>query len=245
METQGQVELLAFGAHPDDVELGAGGTLVAWVAGGGSATLVDLTAGERGTRGTPELRRQEARMAAQTLGVQRVTLALPDAGLDADSPQQRLEVVRLLRQLRPQLLLLPHPADPHPDHRQASLLVQAAAFLAGVRNFEPQAGEPHRPPLLLAYPGPRQAGEPTLVVDVTAYYQRKQAVLACYRSQFAPQAGPPTHLASGFFLEAIEGRDRAFGNLIGVPFGEGFFALGPLSGGPLGAFLARVTCASV
>lgn len=191
-----------------------------------------------------ERRRREAEAAANALGVFRLNLELPDAALVASSAEQRAAVVRLLRSLRPSFLLLPDPKDPHPDHREAGLLLQAAAFLAGVRGFAPELGEPHRPLLSLAYPGPRQLGEPTVVVDVTAAYDRKREALSCYQSQFGPEEGHPTHLASGFFLQAIEGRDRAYGNLVGVTFGEGFFALGPLSAQALCLFLQGVGCAS-
>ncbi|MCX7896185.1 MAG: hypothetical protein N2447_09600, partial [Thermoanaerobaculum sp.] len=169
---------------------------------------------------------------------------LPDTGLQACSARQRRAVVALLRQLRPAFLLIPHPADPHPDHREASLLLQGVAFLAAVKGFAPEVGEPHRPQLILAYPGPRQLGEPPLVVEVTASYARKLEALACYDSQFAPSAGPPTHLASGYFLPAVEGRDRAYGNLIGAERGEGFFPLSPINASALRGFLARVVCAS-
>ncbi len=239
-----QAQLVAFAAHPDDAELACAGTLAAFAHHGGTAAIVDLTCGERASRGTAHLRRQEAEAAAQALGVMRFTLELPDAGLVATSWEQRTAVVRLLRSLKPAFLLMPHPGDPHPDHRQASFLLQAAAFLAGVGGFSPELGAPHRPQLILAYPGPRQLAEPTLVVNVTEHYAQKRAALSCYRSQFAPEGGPPTHLASGFFLHAIEGRDRAYGNLVGVPLGEGFFALGPLSAMALGAFLKGVGCAS-
>uniref|UniRef100_A0A7V1ZHG6 Bacillithiol biosynthesis deacetylase BshB1 n=1 Tax=Thermoanaerobaculum aquaticum TaxID=1312852 RepID=A0A7V1ZHG6_9BACT len=241
---EGHAELVVFAAHPDDAELACAGTLAAFVHGGGRAAIVDLTGGERASRGTVELRRQEAEAAARVLGASRFCLELPDAGLSGSSGEQRAAVVKALRALKPAFVLLPHPHDPHPDHREAGVLVQAAAFLAGVRGFLPELGEPHRPRLLLAYPGPRQAGEPTVVVEVTPYYPQKRQALACYRSQFAPGEGHPTQLASGFFLEAMEGRDRAFGNLIGVPWAEGFFALGPLSGKALGAFLKGVLCAS-
>lgn len=237
-------DLVAFAAHPDDAELGCGATLAAFVAQGRKVAIVDLTRGERASRGTAETRWQEGEAAARLLGVSRLCLELPDAHLDASSPNQRTAVVGVLRKLAPRFVLLPHAADPHPDHREASLLVQAAVFLAGVSGFLPELGTPHRPHLVLAYPGPRQLGDPTLVLDVTAHYPRKRQALACYGSQFAAREGPPTHLASGYFLEAIEGRDRAYGNLVGVPFAEGFFALGPLSATTLAEFLQGVACAS-
>lgn len=235
--------VLAFAAHPDDAELGCGATLAAFAASGGQAVIVDLTGGERASRGSREERWAEAQEAAKALGVERLGLELPDTGLDAASDAQRRAVVHAIRTFKPAFVLLPHPDDPHPDHRQASFLVQAAVFLAGVHSFAPELGAAHRPALTLAYPGPRQVEKPTLVVDVTSCYGRKQQALAAYRSQFGAH-GVPTHLASGFFLAAIEGRDRACGNTVGVEFGEGLFTLGPVSGTALAAFLAEVSCAS-
>ncbi len=235
--------VLAFAAHPDDAELGCGATLAAFAASGGQAVIVDLTGGERASRGTKEERWAEAQEAAKALGVERLGLELPDTALDAASDVQRRAVVQAIRTFKPAFVLLPHPDDPHPDHRQASLLVQAATFLAGVHGFARDLGAAFRPALLLAYPGPRQVGEPTVVVDVSASYGKKRHALAAYRSQFG--AGETaTHLASGYFLAAIEGRDRAYGNTVGVEFGEGLFALGPVSGEALAAFLAEVSCAS-
>lgn len=237
------VHLLAFGAHPDDVELGCGGVLAAFVAGGGKAAIVDLTAGESATLGAPAQRWQEALQAASCLGAQRYTLRLPDTKLDANSYQQRSQVVRILRELKPSFLFLPHPGDPHPDHREASFLVQAAAFLAGVGGYGKKLGIAQRPGLLLAYPGPRQALEPHLVVDVSHHYEEKRKALACYASQFTSGGEVRTQLASGFFLAAMEGRDRAFGNLVGCQFGEGLFFLGPVNGATLQAFLSKLPCA--
>jgi bacillithiol biosynthesis deacetylase BshB1 len=230
-------ELLAIAAHPDDAELGCGGTLAAF-ARAGSAAILDLTQGERASRGTPELRWEEALEAARALGVARGCLGLPDTALAGTDPAQREALVAALRQLRPQFLLLPHPEDPHPDHRQAHQLARAAVFLAGVAGYG--TGGAWRPRVVLAYPGPRQLFEPQVVVDVSPVYNRKRSALACFRSQFAPGKGEPTHLASGFFLQAVEGRDRAWGNTVGVAFGEGFSLVGPQSATALGAFFGRL-----
>jgi len=223
-------DVLGVGAHPDDVELGCGGTLALVAAGGLRVGIVDVSAGELGTRADVELRAREAEGAAHALGVSwRSCLGLPDGALDANDPLQQEQMVRAMRSAAPRVVLLPHPDDPHPDHHQVHALVVRASFVAGLTRFRPELGPPHRPRLLLGYPGPRQLLQPTLVVDISAHIGSKRAALSAHSSQFEPGAGAPTHLASGHFLAAIEGRDRACGNLIGCEFGEGLTAIGPLA----------------
>ena len=223
----GACDVLAVGAHPDDVELGCGGLLARLAAAGKAVGIVDLTAGELATRGSPSQRAGEAGAAAGAIGAAwRHGLDLGDGNLAAVSPASLVEVIR---NAHPRVLLGPHPADPHPDHGAAAALVARAAFLAGVAKAHPGSAPPHRPRLTLLYAGPRQLFAPGLVVDVTAAYPAKRAALACFASQFGG-AGPSTHLASGFFLAAIEGRDRAWGNLVGVELAEGFVGAGVLAG---------------
>jgi bacillithiol biosynthesis deacetylase BshB1 len=221
--------VLAVGAHPDDVELGCGGLLARLAASGRSVGIVDLTAGELGTRGDVGERSGEAVAAAAVLGAAwRACLGLPDGGLHGDDEGQLAAIVEALRAGRPRVVLLPDGDDPHPDHGAAFRLVVQACTWSGVRRWHPEAGDPHRPRLLLTYPGPRQALEPDLVVDVSASHAAKREACAAHRSQFDPAAGPPTHLASGHFLAAVDGRDRAAGNLVGVEYGEGYGAVGAL-----------------
>lgn len=225
----GRCQVLAIGAHPDDVELGCGGVLARVAAAGKTVGVLDLTAGELGTRGDVAVRRAEAAAAAAALGVGwRECLALPDGGLGAEDPEQLAAVVSVLRAAAPRAVLLPDGGDPHPDHRAAAALVARACTWSGVRSWRPACGPPHRPRLLLAYPGPRQLPPPFVAVDVTAWHAAKRAACAAHRSQFDPGAGPPTHLASGHFLAAVEGRDRTVGNAIGVEFAEGFAVPGPV-----------------
>jgi bacillithiol biosynthesis deacetylase BshB1 len=225
-------EVLALGAHPDDVELGCGATLARLAAAGRTVGILDLTAGELATRGSVEQRAAEAAAAAVALGVAwRSCLGLPDGGLDAGDGEQAEALVHALRTARPRALLLPHRDDPHPDHPAAAALARRAAFLAGVARCLPSAGTPHRPALLLEYPGPRQLFAPVLVIDVSAHYDAKRRALAAHGSQFDAGGGLPTHLASGHYLAAVEGRDRACGNGVGCEFGEGFTAPGPLPAG--------------
>jgi bacillithiol biosynthesis deacetylase BshB1 len=233
-------DVLAVGAHPDDVELGCGGTLARLVASGRRVGIADLTAGETATRGTPELRAREAEGAAVALGVAwRACLGLPDTALAVTVEEQVVAVGRLLRGAAPRAVLLPHPEDPHPDHAAAAALVVRAAFLAGVARWHPETGAPHRPRLLLAYQGPRQLLRPDLVVDVTASYGAKRAALAAHASQFAPGAGAATHLASGYYLAAVEGRDRAAGNTAGCELGEAFTTIAALPADELAWLLER------
>jgi N-acetylglucosamine malate deacetylase 1 len=228
-------DVLAIGAHPDDVELGCGATIARLAAAGRRVGILDLTAGEVATRGDPDTRTREALSAARALGAAwRACLALPDGGLAAGDRAQLTAVVAALRTAMPRALLVQHPGDPHPDHQAGASLVQAATFLAGVMRWEPEAGAPSRPRLALSFPGPRQLLEPTLVVDVTGQYHAKRAALGCYRSQLDPSWRPPqrsgtftTQLSTSYFLAAIEGRDRAAGNAIACEFGEGFTTAEP------------------
>ena len=227
-------DVLAVGAHPDDVELGCGASLARLAASGRTVGILDLTAGELATRGSAEQRAAEAAVAATALGAAwRSCLGLPDGGLDAGDGEQAGVLVRALRTARPRAVLLPHRDDPHPDHPAAAALARRAAFLAGVARCLPSAGTPHRPSLLLEYTGPRQLFAPLLVIDVSAHYDAKRRALAAYASQFDAGDGPLTHLASGHYLAAVEGRDRAFGNGVGCELGEGFTAAGPLPAGEI------------
>jgi bacillithiol biosynthesis deacetylase BshB1 len=234
-------DVLAVGAHPDDVELGCGGTLARLGARGARVGILDLSVGELATRGDVEARQREAEAAGCALGVAwRTSLGLPDGGLTADDPAQVSALVGALRKATPRALLVPHPGDPHPDHGAAAELVLRANVFANLARFRPELGRPHRTRLLLAYPGPRQLFDPTVVVDITAHADAKRKALAAHASQFEPSGGAPTHLASGHFLAAIEGRDRACGNAIGCELGEGFAGFGSLPADEI-AWLLRGT----
>ena len=232
-------DVLAVGAHPDDVELGCGGTIACLAGAGHAVGMVDLTAGELGTRGDVETRRREAEAAAAALGAAwRRCLGLPDGRLAADDPDQLASLVAILREATPRAVLGPDAGDAHPDHAATAALLGRATFLAGVAKFRPDLGPPARPRLALAYLGPRQLVTPTIVVDVSEAYARKRAALAVHASQFDPAGGAATHLASGHFLAAIDGRDRAAGNTVGVEHGEAFTAIGPLPAAELAWLLA-------
>jgi len=221
------VDVLAVGAHPDDVEVGCGGVLALCTRAGMRVAIADLTRGELGTRGTPSLRADEARRAGEVLGVQlRVGLDLPDGGVGTD-PEHREAVVGLLRDLRPRLVLAPyHLDDRHPDHAAAGRLVRDACFLAGLAQWG--EGIPYRPARVHHYML-HAVFEPTFVVDVTPVWEQRTAAIAAFASQFAAAPGDRrTPIDGGGFLELLAARARVFGGMIGTARGEPFSCTGPL-----------------
>jgi bacillithiol biosynthesis deacetylase BshB1 len=212
------LDLLAFGPHPDDVELFCGGLLADAARRGHRAGVVDLTRGEMASRGTPETRAAETEAASRELGLaHRENLGLPDAGVRVDDASVAL-VVEALRRLRPEIVVAPYWSERHPDHEAASALVTRALFLAGLRKFG--EGEPHAPRQVLYYPM-RHLAEPSFVVDTTGVHARKMAAVRCYGSQVLAQAGAPaTLVGSALSLSSLEARDAFYGAQIGVAFGE-------------------------
>ena len=216
------VDVLAIGAHPDDVELGCGGTLVSLAARGRSFGILDLTRGESGTRGTPEIRAAEAAAAARVLGARfRQSLDLGDGGLRSDRDAE-LQVIEVVRRARPKLVIAPFPADRHPDHVRASRLATEASFYAGLRALK-QGGEAHRPQAVVTYAS-SYTQQPSFFVDVTDAFETKMKAIRCFASQFYDPASsePETILSHKSFLDAIEARARACGRLINVLYAEAF-----------------------
>lgn len=216
-------------AHPDDAELVMGGTLALAAAAGRRIALVDLTRGESGSRGTPEIRAREASEAARLLGAaQRETLGLPDSGLQV-VPEHKDAVVAALRRLRPRVVITQHWEQRHPDHAATSRLVQDAAFLAGLRNYRPDLGAAFRPRKLIyaVTLTETQEAPPTFVVDVTAVWETKMSAVAAYVSQFVPRPGDPASPLDRY-RETIELSARRHGERVGVRFGEGFVTREPL-----------------
>lgn len=221
------VDLLAIAAHPDDVELTCGGTLVKMKARGYTFGIVDLTRGEMGTRGTPEIRGAEAARAAQILGAEfRETLDLGDGGLRLGR-EEELAVIEVIRREKPRLILTPYPEDRHPDHGRAGQLVTDAAFYAGLRKLE-TAHPAHRPQQTI-YFSTFDARRPDLLVDVTDVIETRRAAMRAFESQFHKEGStePETMLAQKSFLEMIEARAREFGAMINVEFAEGFLSRRP------------------
>lgn len=232
-----EVDVLAVGAHPDDVELGCGGLVAALARAGRRVGILDLTRGEAGTRGTPETRAAEAAEAARVLGALfRDGLDLGDGNLRTDRGAE-LEVVAVMRRRRPRLVLAPLPNDRHPDHVRAGRLVTDAAFYAGLRALETGA-RPHRPQQVVYYPSTYVA-EPTFLLDISAVLEVKLAAVRAFRSQFYDPGStePETFISSPAFLEGVTARAKAFGRLANVAAAEGFVSLRPpLLADPVTAF---------
>ncbi|RMG40041.1 MAG: bacillithiol biosynthesis deacetylase BshB1, partial [Methanobacteriota archaeon] len=216
--TQGKVlDILAFGAHPDDVELGCGGTLLKLAKLGYRTGIVDLTRGEMGTRGTPEEREKEAQSAAQLLKADlRVNLRIPDANIE-NSKENQLKVIECIREYTPRMILLPYPEDRHPDHIHASHLVKEAAFYSGLKKLQGSSLPPHRPSRLIYYMMTNEF-TPSFIVDISEEFEGKIAALKAHTSQFhnPEYPGEETFISSRNYWEAIEFRARHFGWLAGV-----------------------------
>ncbi|MFL6193751.1 MAG: bacillithiol biosynthesis deacetylase BshB1 [Thermoanaerobaculia bacterium] len=226
-----KLDVLAIGAHPDDLELGCGGTLALLARQGRKIGILHLTRGEMGTRGTPEERRIEADRAGAALGASFVEfLDCGDGGLRT-GPAEEDALLRKVRAWRPDLVLGPAPYDRHPDHARAHELVHAACFYAGLRNRAPEAGPPHRPAAVYSYMQ-HDLFTPSFIVDVSAVWEVKLESLRAHKSQFhQPDATdqPVTKIATPEFWQAVEGRARHFGQLINAAFGEPFWSRVPLA----------------
>jgi N-acetylglucosamine malate deacetylase 1 len=223
-----QVELLVFGPHPDDLEIGAGGTVAKHAAMGLRVGLVDLTQGEMGSNGTVEERLAEAEEARKVLGAMwRTNLRLPDRAIGS-SADHALAATELIRRVKPKAITIPYWSDRHPDHVAASALLADAIFNAGLRRFRAE-GEPWKPEMT-SYYFINESAQPSSVVDVTEHYETKRRALACHKSQFRPPAADAVHtrLTSPRFMTLIESRDAQFGVLAGVDFAEGFVIREPV-----------------
>lgn len=222
------LDLLVFGPHPDDIEIGLGATIARHATEGRNVGLIDLTAGELGSNGTPEQRREEAQAAARVLGVRwRENFGWPDGGIGA-SPDHLRSAVGAIRRHRPRSIAVPWWDDRHPDHQAASRLLTEAVFRAGLRRFEPGV-EPWRPEWVCYY-FINDSVTPSFVVDVSGYYERKRAALACHRSQFEPTGAGAvgTRLTAPAFRQLIESRDAQFGAKAGVAWAEGVVVREPI-----------------
>ena len=224
------MEVLLIGAHPDDVEWGAGGIAVLLQQAGVSFALIDLTRGEMGSRGTVAERVNEAEHAAQLLGgVPRENLGLPDCGL-MDTPDTRMLVANVIRRYRPALVVAPFWEDRHPDHASAGQMVRNSRLFCGLKNST-SSDPPHKPKAFFYYLLHHVNARPSFVVNISDVYERKLELLRLYQSQFAKTAqefGVISH-GLGDYLFALESRDRFFGSLIGKRHGEALVSDGPLA----------------
>ena len=222
-----QLDILAFGAHPDDVELSCGGTIAKEVSLGKKVGIVDLTRGELGTRGTAEIRDKEAKQAASILGVSmRENLGFRDGFFKNDEANQ-LEIIKILRKYRPKLVLCNAQTDRHIDHGRAALLIHEASFLSGLRKIDtvvdgmPQ--KPWRPSQVYHYM--QWNNDPCdFVVDISEYIDKKMSAILAFGSQFYNEKSyePETPISSQQFLDSIQNRAADLGRTIGVSYAEGF-----------------------
>jgi bacillithiol biosynthesis deacetylase BshB1 len=222
------IDLLVFGPHADDIEIGLGGTIARHTAAGHSVGLCDLTEAELSSNGTPEQRKQEAGAAARVLGAAwRENLGWPDGGITG-APELIRSAVDLIRAHRPRSIAIPYWDDRHPDHAAASQVLRSAIFKSGLRRYETGAGA-WQPGWVCHY-FINDSAPPSFVVDVSAHYHRKRQALDCYRSQFTParEGAIPTRLTASTFRQLIESRDAQFGALAGVAFAEGIIVREPV-----------------
>jgi bacillithiol biosynthesis deacetylase BshB1 len=222
------LDLLVFGPHPDDIEIGLGGAVARHAARGFKVGLCDLTRGELGSNGTPEERAEEAEAARRVLGaIWRGNLGWPDGGIDGGASQIQ-DAVALVRRARPRAVAVPYWQDRHPDHGAASRVLARAIFNSGLRRFE-APGDAWRPEWVCYY-FINDGDEPSFVVDVSEHYGIKREALACYSSQFRPAGADAqeTRLTSPRFNQLIESRDAQFGARAGVAFAEGIVVAEPI-----------------
>lgn len=221
------LDFMAVGAHADDVELCAGGTLLRLASLGRKGVIVDLTDASMGTRGTPALRAREAAAAARVLRAQRANLGLPDGHLSdpATHAEAEARLVDAIRRYRPRVLLTHHLEETHPDHVAAARLVKGAAFKAGLLKL-PRPGVPFRPARIFHFVG-EDLHEPDFCVDISSHWKGKLKAVHCYRSQFhhpgaGSTGGSRTDLSTPAFLENLEVRNRFWGIRIKRRYAEAF-----------------------
>ena len=222
-----KLDILAFGAHPDDVELGCGGTIAKEIALGKKVGIIDLTRGELGTRGSAEIRDNEAVKASKILGVSlRENLHMRD-GFFINDEEHQLAIIRVLRKYKPEIVLCNAIEDRHIDHGKGSKLVSDACFLSGLRKIETEFNKEKqdtwRPKHVYHYIQWKNI-KPEFVVDITGYSEIKVAAILAYDSQFYnPDTNEPeTPIATKNFLESLNYRSQDLGRLIGVDYAEGF-----------------------
>ena len=227
-----KLDALAFGAHPDDVELTCAGTLIKMNSIGYATGVISLTQGELSTRGNRTTRAREFAAAAEIMSVKaHAMLALPDGGI-ASSWEQKLAVIHEIRKYRPGVVFAPYWKDRHPDHARASDLVREASFLSGLRKIE-TGQEAHRPHRVIFYPC-RYEFQPSFIVDISEFHNRKMEAILAYESQFDSSANSrfgetETNISHPAFIRAIATRAKQYGSYIGVEYGEPFLVREPLN----------------
>ena len=222
-----KLDILAFSAHPDDVELSASGTVLKHIAAGKKVGIIDLTQGELGSRGTPETRKAEAEDSSKILGLTvRHNLKMADGFFEINENNKRL-IIEQIRKYKPDIILANADCDRHPDHGRASKLVSEAVFLSGLCKLTTEIGgvtqEPHRPSAVYHYIQDYYI-EPDIVIDVTDFFEQKMQSILAFKTQFFDpnSSEPETPISSKEFMEYVESRMRHFGRPIGVEYAEGF-----------------------
>ena len=222
-----KLDILVFAVHPDDAELGCSGTILKHIAEGKKVGIVDFTRGELGTRGTAATRDEEAKDSAAILGLHaRENLRFKD-GFFKNDEEHQLEVIKMIRKYKPEIILTNALHDRHPDHGRAGDLANDAIFLSGLIKIETHVDdvkqEAWRPRLILQYIQDRYIA-PDIIVDISDFIDQKTACIRAFKTQFdnPDRNEPQTYISSPEFLEAVIGRSREFGKIIGAKYGEGF-----------------------
>ena len=241
-----KTDILAFGVHPDDVELGCSGTLVAAIAQGKKVAVIDLTRGELGTRGTAEIRHTEAANAAKIMGVHaRENLEMADGFFDVNETNLK-KVITVIRKYQPEIVLCNAPEDRHPDHGRSSKLVSDASFLAGLRKIETtdnnEVQKEWRPSYVFHYIQDRYL-KPDFLFDISDQYEQKIKAVLCYTTQFntTDNSEPQTYISNPDFLDVIKARALMFGKRIGVKYAEGYLTTKMIGIKSFDAFIQNVT----
>jgi N-acetylglucosamine malate deacetylase 1 len=227
-----KLDILAFGVHPDDIELSCAGTLLVEKLHGKKVGIIDLTRGELGTRGNVDIRKEEAANAAVILGVDiRENLEMPD-GFFKNDQENQVTIIQALRKYRPEVILCNAPEDRHPDHGRSAALVNDAAFLSGLQKIETsderaKLQEPWRPKYVFNYIQDNYLS-PSFVIDISEVFDKKIEAIEAFSTQFYnPEASdkePQTYISSPEFLESVINRSKMFGRMIGVKYAEGFLS---------------------
>jgi len=223
-----KLDILVLPAHPDDAELGCAGTILKHIALGRKVGIVDLTRGELGTRGSAEIRGKEAAQAAKILGLSvRENLAIPD-GFFENTKEYQLKIIGVIRKYQPDIIITNAYHDRHPDHGRASELVEASAFLSGLRKietyFDGKSQDAWRPDLVLHFIQDNYI-KPDVLIDVTSFWDKKIESIHAFKSQFywpGENDEPETYISSPEFIQIVEARAREFGKSIRVKYAEGF-----------------------
>ncbi len=228
-----KLDVLAIGAHPDDIELSCAGTVAAMVKQGKKVGILDLTDGELGTRGSRALRKKEAEASAKILGLSmREGLKLHDGNIEVNQTNIK-NVIQVIRHFQPSILLIPHWFERHPDHEHAHRLCREAWFYSGLEKiptkYRGKEQEPYRPKKYFHFMQ-KYEFTPSFIVDVTDVYEKKKESLLAFGSQFYDPKSKEreTLLSSKIFLESIFARDKHYGSLINVEYGEPFYSAEPL-----------------